>query len=270
MKTCWLVLFLLSVCAAEVHADRDLVYSARYYAPPGSHKTSHEHIYRVNPDGTGRTQLTFGTGDEERPQWSADGRQITFVAYRANSSVPLLCRMDAAGSRRRVLKTLGENEALPIAPTPGYRLENTDPATDTGTEIHTLITLKTGKRQLLPVPPDDQWLGMLLPMPGTDLVYASNNHNSTVGTDYLFYRVNPNTGTFKYLTEGQFLAWSPDGSWFCAAPGRDTTFYEHRQGREDRLVWVAPLYVRAAGGGKMQQITPRLSYVNGADWRKAK
>ena len=261
---------MLILCAARASADRDIVYAARYYAPPGSHRTSHAHLYRINPDGTGKTQLTFGAGDEEAPKWSADGTQITFVAYRANSSVPLLCRMNANGSGQRVVKPLGENDVLPAPPTPGYKLENADPATDTGTATHTLIALKTGKRLILPVPPDDQWLGILLPMPGTDLVYASNNHNSTVGTDYLFYQVKPDTGAMRYLTEGQFLAWSPDGSRFCVAPGRDTTFYEHRAGHEDRLVWFAPLYVRAASGGKMQQITPRLSYVNGADWRKAK
>lgn len=270
MKTSWPALLLLTLCTARASADRGIVYAARYYAPPGSHRTSHFHIYRINPDGTGKTPLTFGVTDQTDPSWSLDGKQITFIANSANSALPVLCRMDADGQNQRVLRTLRESETLPVPPTPGYRLENTDPATDTGTETHTLINLKTGRRLILPVPPDDQWLGLLLPMPSPGLVYASNNHNSTVGTDYLFYRVSPNTGAMRYLTEGQFLAWSPDGSRFCVAPGRDTTFYEHRPGREDRLVWVAPLYVRAAGGGPMRQITPRLSYVMGADWRKAK
>jgi len=281
MKTCWPALLLLTLCTARASADRDIVYSARYYAPPASHRTSHEHIYRINPDGTGKMQLTFGAGDEESPKWSANGRQITFVAYRANSSAALLCRMNADGGSQRVLKPLGENETLPVPPTPGYRLENADPATDTGTATHTLVNLKTNKRLVLPVPPDDQWLGILLPMPGADLVYASNNHNSTVGTDYLFYRLNPAAGELRYLTEGQFLAWAPDGSRFCVAPGKDTTPYQKRKmpysvqyyGQtvaQYQMVWSAPLYVRAARGGKMQQITPRLSYVDGADWRKAR
>ena len=114
-------------------------------------------------------------------------------------------------------------------------------------------------------------------------MYAANNHNSTVGRDYLFYRLTPETGALHYLTEGQFLAWSPDGSRICTAPGRDTTPYEKRryafavqkgasaeERTEDeyRLVWSAPLYVRASAGGSMWALTPRLSWVTGADWRK--
>ena len=84
MKTLWLILLLLGV-SGLCRADRAIVYAARYYAPPGSHRTSHVHIYRINPDGTGTTQLTFGAGDEDSPQWSPDGRQILFAAYPANS-----------------------------------------------------------------------------------------------------------------------------------------------------------------------------------------
>ena len=73
MKTRWLVLLMLGLCGTA-HADRDIVYSARYYAPPGSHRTSHFHIYRINPDGTGKTQLTFGMLDDYAPKWSADGK----------------------------------------------------------------------------------------------------------------------------------------------------------------------------------------------------
>jgi len=108
-------------------------------------------------------------------------------------------------------------------------------------------------------------------LPATSwLVYALNNHNSTVGTDYLFFLANIKTGEMQYLTEGQFLAWSPDGSRFCTAPGRDTTSYEKRAGRDDRTVWAAPLYVRKITDGPMRALTPRLSWVTGADWRKDK
>ena len=106
------------------------------------------------------------------------------------------------------------------------------------------------------------------------LVYALNNHNSTVGTDYLFLLLPVATGEMRYLTQGQFLSWSPDGSQLCTAPGRDTTPYDKRAnprpGNAYRLVWTAPLYVRATAGGPMQALTPRLSYVTAADWRPAR
>ena len=280
MKTLWFVLGLLNV-AGLCHADRDIVYAARYYAPPGSHGAgSHFHIYRINPDGSGKTQLTFGMTDQSDPRWSPDGKQIIFIAYSANSDAATLCRIDADGRNQRVLRSLGAGETLPAPPTPGYKLEPANSAADT--ETYTLIALKTGKR--LPVTVSEHGVGpdALLPMPGGGLVYAANERNSTSHENYFFYRLDAATGKLRYLTEGQFLAWSPDGSRFCAAPCRDTTRYEKRKSpfavapgdpaeyRSDaayRLVWAAPLYVRAAGG-PMKQITPRLSYVTGADWRK--
>ena len=282
MKTLWLTLCLLSA-AAVCRADRDIVYAARYYALPGSHRTSHFHIYRINPDGTGKTQLTFGSNDENYPKWVQDGRHIRFVQYFSVSKPPKISVMNADGSGRHILHTLKDNMEPQSLSVPGYRLENDQTNDGDKPDRHILISLKTSQEQTLPVPTHDDLYDTILPMPGSDLVYAANNHNSSVGTDYLFYRLNPTTGTLHYLTEGQFLAWSPSGSHFCTAPGRDTTPYEKRkvpytvragaaveERSEDkyRTVWAAPLYVRAAGGGKMRQLTPRLSYVTGADWRK--
>ena len=285
MREIRLILWLMLVGGlTAAHADRDIVYAARYYTPPGSHRTSHFHLYRINPDGTGKTQLTFGNGDEEEPHWSADGRRITFTAYAASSDTAMLCEIGASGSKRRVLKTLTDNDYPHLPPVANYRLENTG---DDAEEIdhHILVNLKTGHRMTLTVPDHGNLSDLLLAVPGGGLIYAVNNHNSTVGTDYLFYQLNPSTGTLRYLTEGQFLAWSPDGSHFCTAPGRDTTPYEKRKepyaipkgaladeitDAEYRMVWFAPLYVRATAGGPMRQLTPWLSIVTGADWRNVK
>jgi len=268
-------------------ADRDIVYAARYYAPPGSHRTSHFHLYRINPDGTGRTQLTFGAGDEERPHWSADGLRVRFVEDTESPWLQTLCEVNANGGRRRVLKKLTDRaspeDLHEDLQTPRYRLENSEASRADAPDQHILIDLQTGRRQTLTVPEHTDLNDLLMPMLGGALVYAANNHNSTVGTDYLFYRLTPETGMLHYLTEGQFLAWSPDGLRFCTAPGQDTIPYqkrhdpfavskdaspEERVAGEYRLVWSAPLYIRATVGGPMRALTPRLSYVMGADWRR--
>jgi dipeptidyl aminopeptidase/acylaminoacyl peptidase len=40
------------------------------------------HIFRINADGTGQVQLTFGERGESSPRWSPDGRAIAFLARR--------------------------------------------------------------------------------------------------------------------------------------------------------------------------------------------
>jgi hypothetical protein len=86
------------ICATSVRADRDIVYGARYYSPPGSRITTHYHIYRIRPDGTGKMQVTFGPNDDTGPIWSADGRQIIFTR-----SHQYVCEIPSGGGDVRYL-----------------------------------------------------------------------------------------------------------------------------------------------------------------------
>jgi hypothetical protein len=99
-------------------------------------------------------------------------------------------------------------------------------------------------------------------------VYGVNEHNSTVGTDFLFLRLDLSTNTMRAIADGQFLAWSPDGLRFCTAPGRDTLPYSRWPDGTERTVWAAPLQVgQVNGGGKVKTISRGLVWVTGADWR---
>jgi Tol biopolymer transport system component len=56
-------------------------------------------IYVINPDGTGRLQLTFNDYEERGPSWSPDGTQILFSARIGGGSADFeICVMNADGS----------------------------------------------------------------------------------------------------------------------------------------------------------------------------
>jgi dipeptidyl aminopeptidase/acylaminoacyl peptidase len=60
------------------------------------------HIYRVNADGTGQVQLTFGDRGESGPRWSPDGKTIAFTTRRdadTNNQIYLLS-VDGGEARR--------------------------------------------------------------------------------------------------------------------------------------------------------------------------
>jgi Tol biopolymer transport system component len=53
-------------------------------------------IYVMNPDGTGRHQLTFNQYEERAPSWSPDGTQIAFCARIGGNDFEI-CVMNADG-----------------------------------------------------------------------------------------------------------------------------------------------------------------------------
>lgn len=92
-------------------------------------------------------------------------------------------------------------------------------------------------------------------------------HNSTVGINNAFYKVDVKTGKSVLFAKGQFLVWSPDAKQYCIAPGRDLINYSKKKNGDWRTVWSAPLSVVNVKTGKAHQITPDLCWVKGYDWR---
>lgn len=61
------------------------------------------HIYRVNADGTGQVQLTFGERGESSPRWSPDGKSIAFTTRRdADTNNQIYLLSVEGGEARRV------------------------------------------------------------------------------------------------------------------------------------------------------------------------
>jgi WD40 repeat protein len=84
--------------AVPARAQGEIIYSARYYYPPGDKRASSFHLYRINPDGTGRKQITTGALDDVRPVWSPDGGAVLFEReIRQDTTRASLCLVGANG-----------------------------------------------------------------------------------------------------------------------------------------------------------------------------
>jgi dipeptidyl aminopeptidase/acylaminoacyl peptidase len=63
------------------------------------------HLYRVNADGTGQVQLTFGERGESTPRWSPAGTTLAFLARRDNDANNQIYLLDVLGGEARRLTT---------------------------------------------------------------------------------------------------------------------------------------------------------------------
>jgi dipeptidyl aminopeptidase/acylaminoacyl peptidase len=61
------------------------------------------HIFRINADGTGQVQLTFGERGESSPRWSPDGRAMAFLARRDADAGNQIYLLQAEGGEARRL-----------------------------------------------------------------------------------------------------------------------------------------------------------------------
>jgi dipeptidyl aminopeptidase/acylaminoacyl peptidase len=63
------------------------------------------HIYRVNADGSGQVQLTFGERGESSPRWSPSGGTLAFLARRDNDTSTQIYLLESLGGEARRLTT---------------------------------------------------------------------------------------------------------------------------------------------------------------------
>lgn len=61
------------------------------------------HIFRINSDGTGQVQLTFGDRGENAPRWSPDGKWIAFTTRRDPDTSNQIYLLSVAGGEARRL-----------------------------------------------------------------------------------------------------------------------------------------------------------------------
>src|SRR5689334_20326497 len=97
--SCCVAGWLQASAAVPAPATGDIVYSARYYKPGA--EASHYHLWRINPDGSGRVQVTSGPAEDHSPVWLSDGHTLAFI--RQTESLHQWCLVDQQGGAVTVL-----------------------------------------------------------------------------------------------------------------------------------------------------------------------
>ncbi len=372
MKSICLSFLLLLLLGTVSFADGDLVYSARYYLPPGSKGTSHFHLYRINPDGTGKRQITFGKYNDDNPQWSPDGKQVLFTRATPGADRQYVCLISARGGPVTRLLNITKYSWPQCAWSP----DNQEIAvSDSESPLVDILDLKTHKQNHLRGcdnfcwSPDGKWYYLddgaphfasrqlhvsqrsrdsfigdtkelqiqtavwagnqavvgidskseskqvylaalsvngakkqrvlcrwpnifksplseyypendpyidsinagarsLLPWPrnNRDIVYVQDVGTSGTSPDYDYWRADTITGKMTKITDGQFLAWAPDGQRFCTSPAHGGMDY----GKTGKSLYVASLEIGSVKTDKLKEIVTGLVWVTGADWRRHK
>jgi TolB protein len=65
-----------------------------------SAETGNNEIYTINPDGTGKAQLTNDTANDADPSWSSDGQRIAFTSDRDGNQEIYVMNADGSGQTR--------------------------------------------------------------------------------------------------------------------------------------------------------------------------
>lgn len=176
------------------------------------------HIWSMNPDGSEKTQLTFGDGYGMSPSWSPDNRQIVFVhSPEFNAQAEHIATMDSDGQNVRILTaTLGSYEDPAFSPDGSQILFAAQD--ELGWSLH-LISASGGTQRRIPIEIDPQAPAHLsAPSWAPDgrfiafVVWRDSDPSTDVGD---IYRAAVDGRRVRRLTgpSGRhwYPAWSPDG-----------------------------------------------------------
>lgn len=81
------VFILTNRISSAKETNSPIVYSARYYTSQEETIRSYYHLYLINPDGTGKRQITSVKANDRAPRWSENGQLIYFFRFQPDSHI---------------------------------------------------------------------------------------------------------------------------------------------------------------------------------------
>lgn len=207
-------------------------------------------IYTMNPDGSGKKQLTDNNAVDDMPAWSADGAAIAFTSDRRQKDFYEIYTMNADGSNVKRLTDSQWDDNSPSFSPDGSKIVF---ASNRSGVFQVFIMNRDGSGQT-PLTEDAYFSGQPEWSPdGTKIVYSSNQEGGFLD----IYVMDSDGANKKRITSSDGFdfspAWSPDGKQIVFTSTRDSTSIEARR-----------IYVMDADGSGQTKLTT--FYSDWADW----
>jgi Tol biopolymer transport system component len=230
----------------------------------GEADDGHTHIFAVNADGTGLTQITSGDGEEIDASWSPDGTQLAVETQRSPSEPTGIAIVDVATGEIRVIteNPIGGDDAFPAWSPDGTQIAFNRSRGDQHYPSAVFVVDVNG-RGLQRVTPRrlDAYRPAWSP-DGTQIIFNTNDTPERIQDAEIYIVASDGSGLRRLTHEENASAfrptWSPDGEWILftrfAFPGQLTRSFD--------------IYVMRPDGTDLRPVTSTPDVAeNAGDWR---
>jgi Tol biopolymer transport system component len=230
----------------------------------GAADDGHAHIFAMNADGSGLTQITSGDGDEIDATWSPDGTRLAVETQRSSSEPTGIAIVDVATGELHMIteNPIGGDDAFPAWSPDGTRIAF---ARSRGSQQFpsAVFIVDVDGRGLQRVTP--RRLNAYRPAwspDGTQIIFNTNDTPERIQDAEIYIVASDGSGLRRLTHEENASAfrptWSPDGEWILftrfAFPGQLTRSFD--------------IYVMRPDGTDLRPVTSTPDVAeNAGDWR---